>query len=234
MALGRKGKTQTGKLVVLKITTRDKDKKDIPPCFVVSEKGVDGKYHAREKTETAVEGDLVKIEVKDQEWEGEKYNTVAIYLVDGDELFLIDARVNMLTRSLFNSLLSLKTFERVTISLYTFKKKDKKTGKDAEYPAVSVWQNEEQVMWSVPIAEQPKPVVINLPKGKVQNDYTDCDDFFLAKLREFSKVVDAAAKASTKNKKEAPANTVSANTPADSAEEQDAGGDPEIPDGAPF
>ncbi len=229
MGLERKHKAATGKLVVLKITTRDENDATIPPVFTVSEKGADGKYHRRagEKgTTTFCEGNLVKLEVKEQEWKGDKYNTVAIYLADGEELYLIDARVNMLTRSLFNALLSLKTFEKVSISLYTFKKNDKKTNQPVEYPAVSVWQDNEQVKWLVPIADQPKPSSITF-KGKIQNDYTDVDNFFIAKLRDFSLVVDAAAKSR-------PAKTpVAAAAPADE-QPDDSAAPGDSGDGAPF
>lgn len=195
MALGRKNKAISGKLLILKIKTKDADDKPISPVFEISEKGADNKYVKRTQTETGVSGNLVRLEVKEQKWKDETYNTVALFLQDGDETYLVDCRVNMLTRSLFNSLLSLKKFENVSISLYMYKKTDKNTGAVSEYPAVSLWQNDEQVKWAVPIAEQPKPTSVVF-KGKKQNDYTAVDLFFIEKLRGLAKVVDAAAKSS--------------------------------------
>jgi hypothetical protein len=202
MALGRKNKTPSGKLLILKIKTQDADKHAIPPHFEISEKGADGKYVKRDQTETQVQGTLVKVEVKEEDYKGDKYNKVSIILSDEDEIYLLDTRVNMLTRSLYNSLLSLTSFDDVSISLYVYKKTDKATGAVTEYPAVSVWQNGQQVKWLVPIADQPKPVSV-IFKGKKQNDYTEVDNLFVEKLKTFSKVVESASKGS-KSKKPTP------------------------------
>lgn len=191
MALGKK-QTQNGKLLILKIKTQDEDKKPISPCFQVSEK-VNGKYEKRSETVTAVSGNLIKLEIREQEYKGDKYNTISIYLVDGEEVYLIDTRVNMLTRSLYNSLLSLKTFENISISLYNYKKTDKKTNKEVEYPAVAVRQNDEIVKWAVALPDQPKPASITF-KGKTQNDYTEVDNFFVEKIRQLATVVEASTK----------------------------------------
>lgn len=196
MALGKKAQVRKGKLLVLKIKTKNAEGAAIPPVFEVQEKGADGKYKPREKTEVEFNGNLTRIEVRDQEWKGDEYQTVSLYFEDGDETYLLDTRVNMLTRSLYNSILGLKTFENITVGLYVFKKE--LNGVPAEFPAISVRQNNEMVKWSVPISDQPKPVTVMF-KGKKQNDYSACDAFFIEKLREFAKVVEAAAKTVRKN-----------------------------------
>jgi hypothetical protein len=228
MALSSKSKNTNGKLLILKIKTKDEDDKAIPPCFQVSEKGSDGKYAKRSETVTNVSGNLVKVEVREGEWKGDKYNTISIYLVDGDEIYLIDTRPNMLSRSMYNSLLSLNTFDNISISLYTYKKTDEKRGTVTEYPAVAVRQNDEIVKWTIPISDQPKPKAV-LFKGKTQNDYSDVENLFIEKMRDLGKVVEASTKSSGKAPKAKENATVNAHVEAEANAQTEQEDDKNVP-----
>lgn len=174
MALGNNSNQNSGTLFILKFVTQDKDKKKVPPHFSVSEK-VDGKWKVTKEV-TRVSGNLYKIDIKEAEFKGEKYNTVALYFKDGEEAYLVDFRMNLPARSVFNSLLSLDTFEDVSLTAYE--------GKNG-YPAIGVWQgtqgNSKMVRWKYKLEELPAPETVKF-KGKEMNDYTAVDNFFIKEL----------------------------------------------------
>ena len=180
MSLKRNSFNADGKLSVLRLRTKDAAGKPITPEYAVSEKNTEGKWVEVDTTQY-VSGNLVKVEIKEKQWEGETYNTVNLYLKDGKDLYLIDCRINMLNRSLFNAFLSLDTFENLSIS--TYMQKSKKDGK--EYGAISLRQGEELVHWKYSQSELPKPVSVTF-KGKTMNDFSQADAFFLEKLKELS------------------------------------------------
>ena len=165
MSLKRNSFNADGKLHVLRLKTKDAANKPISPIFEISQKNDAGKWTVVDTT-TFVSGDLVKIELKEKEWENEKYNIVNIYLKDEKDLYLIDLRLNMLSRSLFNQLFSLKTFSGLSISTYTAKSKKDNT---KEYPAISLRQNDELIHWKYGLDELPKPTSVTF-KGKTMND----------------------------------------------------------------
>jgi hypothetical protein len=171
MALGGTS-NQTGKLFILKFTTKDKDKKNCPAHFSVLEKGSDGKYNQVD-TVTRVSGNLFKVDVKDAEWQGDKYKVISLYLKDGEEAYLLDFRMTLPARSLFNSLLSLERYDGLAITAY-----DGKNG----YPAIGLWQDDKMVKWKYKLDELPAPETVKF-KGKEMNDYTKVDDFFAGELQ---------------------------------------------------
>lgn len=184
MALQKTKFSNNSDLFVLKLKTKDASSKNVPPHFEVSKRGEDGKYSVVNTTDF-VSGNLVKVEIKEREWEGDKYNTVNVYLADGKDLYLLDLRFTMLGRSLFNSLLSLTSFNNLSIS--TYMAKDKKD-EAKEYPRVSLRQNDETVSWKYGLDELPKPESITF-KGKTMNDFSSLDNMFVEKLEEFAKLV---------------------------------------------
>ena|ERR1017187_7151060 len=184
--LGNENQT-SGKLYILKPKTTDAEKHQISPVFQISEKNAEtGKWGVTGAV-SSVSGNLTRLEIKDQEYLGEKYQTVSVYLTDPaiNEIYLLDLRLNLLSRSVINSLLNLKTFEEIKVSLYT----NKKNG----YPAVAVRQHGEMVDWAYKLEELPQPEEVTF-KGKIQRDYSGPDAFFVEKVKELSSKLNTAPK----------------------------------------
>jgi len=190
MALGNKNNNDNSKLLILKIRTQDLDKKAIDPIFQVNEK-VDGKWVSTDTT-TAVEGQLTRAEVKEGEYEGQKTYNISLYLKDTEaaETYLVDLKLNMLTRGLLNSVLNLTKFDEVKFGLYT--------GKNG-YPNVAVRQHGEMVKWKYSLDEMPTPDEVMF-KGKKMRDYSAVDEFFIEKIKELAARVNGAAPAKSKDK----------------------------------
>lgn len=170
------------KFMILKIRTQDAEKHPISPYFSVNTK-VDDKW-AETNQVTKLAGTLNKVEISKAEWEGAEYDVVKLRFTDDQagEDYLLDLRLNLLSRSIFNSLFSLETFGDISISLY------QKRGEKA-YPAVSVKQREERVDWKFKLDEQPKMEKVTVGK-KVVVDATVLDEFYLANLEELKKRVE--------------------------------------------
>jgi hypothetical protein len=169
----------SGKLFSLKIKTKE-DGKKIDPCFVISEK-IDDKWVHGTKKCTQVAGTIRKIVHGQYEWEGELVDTVTLYLEDKEaddgngEIYKIDFSYNILSKSVFNSLLGIKDMSGVvTISLYKNK---------SGYPAASVKLNDEKVDWAYRLEDLPEAPKVKF-KGKEMTDYTEVDAFFRNALKE--------------------------------------------------
>jgi hypothetical protein len=174
MALGNSG-SNTGILYILKVVDKDKDKKKVDPHFTITKK-VDGKWTLQPETVNRVSGNLSKIEIKEQEYKGDKYNTVSLYLRDGEESYLIDLRFNLPSRSLFNSFASLESYDNLSVTVYA-----NKTG----YTALGLWQGDKMVKWKYKLDELPAPDAVTF-KGKEMHDYTKVDEFFVKVLQEIA------------------------------------------------
>lgn len=174
MALGNSG-SDTGTLFILKVVDKDKDKKKVAPHFTITKK-VDGKWTLQSETVNRVSGNLSKIEIKEQEYKGEKYNTVSLYLKDGEESYLIDLRFNLPSRSLFNSLAGLEDYNDLSVTVYA-----NKTG----YTALGLWQGEKMAKWKYKLDELPTPDAVTF-KGKEMHDYSKVDAFFVEVLKEIA------------------------------------------------
>lgn len=171
------------KLLILKIRTQDAEKKKISPVFAVSQKNEDGKW-AQTTEVKDVAGTLTKIETEKKEWEGQEYDVIKIFLQDDSvgETYLLDLRQNLLSRSIFNSLLSLSEFDGVSIGLY-------ETKKDGEtYAAVSVKRNGERVSWKYKLDELPKVKKVKVGKKEVV-DSSEVDEFYIKELNSLGEVL---------------------------------------------
>lgn len=178
MALGNKNQENTGELYVLKVKTTDENKKPLAsPVFEVLEKNENNKWEITDTT-PSVSGVISRVDVKEGEWEGNKFHTVSVLFKDHveNESYLCDFKMNMMNRSIFNSLLNADLSKDVKIGLYTSKK---------GYPSASVRQGEELINWKYSLDEVPAPEEVKF-KGKIQRDYTETDNFFVEKLRELS------------------------------------------------
>lgn len=176
MSLGNNN-DNNGKLFVLKVKTTDENKKNLAnPVFQVLEKNEENKWVIT-NTVPSVSGRLSKVDVKESVWEGDTYYTVSALVKDdaAEESYLVDFKMNLMNRSIFNSLLNIDKSKDIKIGLYTSKK---------GYPAGSVRQGENLIDWKYSLDQVPKADEIEF-KGKVMRDYTAVDSFFITKLREF-------------------------------------------------
>lgn len=196
MSLGNQNQN-TGKLYVLKPKTVDADKKKLDqPTFEVREKNESGQWVITNHV-ASVSGLLTRADVKENDWEGTKYFTVSLYFKDlvEDEMYLTEWKLGMLSRSVFNSLLSADLTKEVKIGLYQSKK---------GYPSASVRQGDDLIHWKYALTEVPVPEEITF-KGKTMRDYTATDDFFVEKLRELSARLGNSGVASEPSSKQVPA-----------------------------
>lgn len=175
--------------------------------FKVKVKGGDGKYlvapvfevsrregekfvsNTEAPTATRVSGALISIGHKEYEWKGPTgkriIQSVNLALMDKDEIYFVTIPYSYTGFGILNSLLNLKTFENVDISLYQTKARVE-GGKS--YAAGSVWQNDQKVEWKFKKEELP-PVTKVKFQGKDLSDLTAVVAFFAAQIKELGKVV---------------------------------------------
>jgi hypothetical protein len=154
------------------------DKKAVEPYFSFKQK-VDGVYKEVNQS-TVFSGNLEKVETYEREWEGVKSTNVKITLVDGEEKYIVDLAPSILSRSVFNTLLSLESYENLKFTIYLTKPKP---GAPERYPQISVWQNDELVKWAHALNELPAVEEIKNSKGVVlSKDYADLNQFFFDKI----------------------------------------------------
>lgn len=194
MALGKTNRID-GKAYSLKLKLKDGATFLDVPVFDVQEKQGDN-YVSIQKV-TDVSGDLIKVETRQNEYEGSPIRNVKLALRDAEkgEVYFTEFGLGSgLGRGLANSLLSLKAYSKIEIGLYG--QKSKKDGKT--YPAVSLRQGgtDDTVKW----AYDPKEGVIPPARefegkgGKVERDWTKTEEFLFAKIQEFAAKVAAAQK----------------------------------------
>lgn len=164
----------------LKIKTKDLPK----PEFIVSERQGD-KFVELPERESTVSGTLIGVEPSETVWQGKTIKSVNVTLTDADQIYFISVPYSNLGRGLMNSLLGLKAFNDVEISLYQTKPK---TEGGKTYPAVSLRQGGEIVRWRYTLDELPKPDEI-LFKGEKMRDFTKVELFLAEQLKELNKVV---------------------------------------------
>lgn len=176
MALGSKHNNPNLVVFSLKLKTKDEPK----PVFIVSQKQEDGKFHEVNRVHS-VSGTLIEIEHRETPYNGDVIKSVSLYLKDGDEFYMVSLPYTILSRSVFNSLLNLKSFEDIEISLYNSKPRE--DGK--VYGAASVWQNRQLVNWAFERDALPATPEITF-KGKKMRDTEALDKFFEEKIRELN------------------------------------------------
>lgn len=146
--------------------------------------------------ETDVAGDLVRLDTRVGEYEGNPVRSFTLTLRDAEKnevYFTTFSLGSALGRSTANSVLNLKNFTNVQFSNYgQINKQTKKT-----YPALSVRQGDDSttVKWKY----DPKAENSEYPKAreyvgkgnKTEYDYTAQEEFLLNKLNEFAKVIEA-------------------------------------------
>lgn len=211
MALGTSTPSNSGPLLFLTPRTKDKNKKEVPPHFTVGRK-VGEKIVDDEQTVTSVSGDLIRLEIKQKEYNGEPYEEVILYLRDAkaNETYRLPMRFGMAPREFFNRLATLtptKNFSNLAIDYYLSKKGFEKFG---------LKQNGENVEWKHPLDTLPKALEIKHPQtGKLlQRDYSEVNAFFKKELEAIQAVFGGA-------KNETPAAPKSEPAPAQKGPDED-------------
>jgi hypothetical protein len=178
MALGKRTNENLN-FLILKVKSKDADGKQVPPYFQVTKK-VDGNWVVQEEEPTNVSGQIVKVEKAVTKFNNEEIPRINLYLRDGEDLYLLELRYTMLSRSILNSLLSLEDISKtVEISLYVNKK---------SYASVFVQAGGKPLSWKFSLDEQPKPEVVKF-KGKEQRDFTAVDNFFEKETLEWANIL---------------------------------------------
>ena len=181
MAIGNKNKNYDNKNAhFVNVVTKDAEDKDIKPYFSFRKKTGDKEYTEVAK-DTSFSGTLAKVLTHEREYQGVKSPRVKIIFEDGDDSYILDMSYTILSRSLFNSLLSLESMEELILQIYQTKPNDK--GK--VYPQMSLRQGEKGVMirWKYTREELPEIKKVKI-KGKEMSDTEDVDNFFRDKLIE--------------------------------------------------
>jgi hypothetical protein len=186
-----------GKIFYVKAVTKEEDAQ-CEPYFAFKQK-VDGEYKVVQK-DKGFSGALEKVETYEREWKGVKSTNVKVTVVDNDEKYVWDAPFSILSRSVFNTLLGLESYENLKFTIYLTKPNAAKAG--ARYPQISVWQNDQLVKWKYELSELPAIKKVRV-KGQDMSDTEDIDNFFIKALNEkFSGSIKASAPA---KKAESPA-----------------------------
>lgn len=190
MAFGKGGSFSPGtKIFSFKIRS-----KDLPaPVFEVSQKGPEGATERTiiSKDTTRVSGTLIGIRNKEFEYQGKMIKSVELTLQDKDEIYFVTVGYTYLGRNILNSLLSLKTFIGLEISLY--QSKPKPDAKDKRgFPSVAIRQNGEIVYGKFDSRKGELPVIKKVKVGEtVYSDDTEINSFFLTQVSELAKIVKA-------------------------------------------
>lgn len=168
----------SGKVFFVKTVTKV-DKKAVDPYFSFKQK-VGDKYEEVNKS-TAFSGNLEKVETYEREWEGVKSTNVKITVVDGDEKYIADFAFSILSRSVFNTLLGLESYEGLKFTIYLTKPNAAKGG--ARYPQISIWQGEQLCKWKYAIEDLPPTKKVRV-RGTDMMDTEEVDLFFVKALNE--------------------------------------------------
>jgi hypothetical protein len=174
MAFGTGRGNSNLKAYAFRIVTQ-KDKIDLDkPHFDVSVKE-DGKWVVKPDLQSdRVSGNLIGVEPKATVWGKKTIRSVNVTLQDKDEIYFVTVPYSILGRNVMNSLLSLTSFENVSINLYQGKPK---TQGAKTYANASIWQGETMIKGKFTKEEQPAVPVIEL-NGAPTRNFNDLDRFY--------------------------------------------------------
>jgi hypothetical protein len=200
--------------------------KDQPsPYFEVKHKNGD-KWELLSEKATRVSGNLIGVQHKENEHNGQTIKSVNLTFQDANEVYFVSVGYGYLGRGLFNMLLSLKTFTGVEISLYKTKGKGDKEG----FHTASLRQNGELVKWKFELKDLPEIKKIKI-KGQMVGDTEAIDAFYENQIKELAKIVRANAPV-VHNETAAPAPTSTDSS--DNSDGPDAEGEENDPNAPPF
>ncbi len=188
MALSN-GSFNTGPLIFLNARSKDAEGNLVKPHFEIAKAGDDKKVVKTGDSCTEVTGDLMRPRFTTREWKGDQVRHIVLYIKGKNaedptvsETYSLDNTYRISTRALFNAILSLNSLEEtrnLKISIYENKKGyEALTLNDAAGKMVP-WKYDGRK------GEIPEALKVTF-KGKQQSDFTPTDDFFEAKLKEWS------------------------------------------------
>lgn len=174
-------KDSGNKIYFIKPVSRDANKQDVQPHFELTTKGVDG--YVKEPVNLSlnvISGRLAGVEHLVREYKGTKYDEITFSLIDDEakEIYRVGFRLNISTRSLFNSLFSLTEFDNIEIKYYRSSK---------GYDQYSLYQNGEKVQWKYEMDQIPKASTVKI-RGVDTKDFYEVDQWYVNKLLEFLEV----------------------------------------------
>jgi len=189
MPIGNPNRSDSNKkMIFVTVITKDENDMDVKPYFSFKAgigEDKDGKKQYEEiAKDNAFSGTLVKVEPYEKEIKskGIKQPRVKVLFEDEDSVYYMDLSYTILSRSFFNSLLSLNSTEDLSLSIYQTKPNDK----NKVYPQMSLRQGsakDNMVRWLYDRSELPEIKKVKV-KGQEMSDTEDVDNFFRDKLSE--------------------------------------------------
>lgn len=190
--------------------------KDLPaPLFEIQEKDAEAKYQTI-GTATRVEGRLISVYPRENEYQGKKIRSTGVVMYDADarEAYIVSIPYTYLGRNILNSLLGLKDYTApIEIGVYKGKptEKGKALGKDG-FSSSAIRQNGELIYGKHEYKTLPTIPKVQVGDTQIANPAA-IDAFYLAEVKVLQGLVKAA------QPKAAP---VSAGSGEESAPESDA------------
>ena len=205
-----------------------RDGKEIPPFFEVKERDEETKkwtIQSNDGSVTFLKGDLVNIESKENEWNGEVIKSVSATFETEDEIYFLTINSSFLGRNLINGIVNLPSYKDVGISLYMSKPKEE-GGKS--WPSVALRQgaDEDLIMGKYRYDELPKPEETKY-KGTILKDYTAAEDLLRKEVDSISEAVSEFGK----NRRNSEG---SATTASESSEQRSSSVEDNIDEDVPF
>ena len=183
MAIGNKNAVSNKNTFSVRTIVKDADKKPIDPYFSFVQK-IDGKYTEVQQSKS-FDGVLVGVTTKIEEYQGNPIKKVTLKIEDDTDAYYLDFSYTILSRSVFNCLLSVNIGQHLKFSLYQTKPNDK----GQRFPQISLWlpvdgsDKDELVRWKHGVDALPKVKKVRV-KGQDISDTEDIDNFFEAALQE--------------------------------------------------
>lgn len=196
MAVGKTNRFPAGKAFTAKVSLKDGTEFRETPIFVFQAKDAAGEYNdltpeqIKENFDVDgpirdVAGDLVVLDIRPTEYEGNPIHNVTLGLRDAarnEIIFTQYVSNNNFGRGITNRLLNLKAFDNVQFGLYSQQNREtKKT-----YAAASIRQGDSpdtiKYLYDPKTAPEVQPRLFEGKGGKQEKDYTKVDAFLFAEL----------------------------------------------------
>jgi hypothetical protein len=158
-----------------------------------------------------VTGNVVAVEAKEGEYQGQKILSTSVVMEDGDDLYFVTIPMNNVGRAIINKLLTLTTHDQLqNVSISVYQSKPKTEGAKT-YAQGTVQVNNEKVEWK--FDNEDLPEIKKVPfKGQLISDTTDIDNFFFGEIKAYSEIV-KKLRNNTPRSNPAPQSTPKTDTP---------------------
>ena len=194
--------------------------KDLPaPIFEVRKhEGDDWNIVETKEPTRTVTGNIVAVEAKEGEYQGEKILSTSVVMEDGDDLYFVTIPMGNVGRAILNKLLTLTTHEQLqNVSISVYQSKPKTEGAKT-YAQGTVQVNNEKVQWKFDEEDLPE-IQKEMFKGKLRPNSIERDNFFFGEVKAYSEVVKKLRNNTPHTPSPAPQNTPAPQTPPPAKEE---------------